>query len=320
MAVMSSSRSLHARHRTWTRRLTDALSEQSSTSVRGQLWVTGSVGRFEAMPGSDLETIAVSGGEESARRVRAEMSGINLGTHPLYAESSPISAADRRFTMTGEHWRDAAVQWARNPAENLGVVQLGLLVDSRPLSPVKDSSPSNTLLPDLAISACSQHTGVLDEILHDTLSTESYYPNRIRAVVRNDIQFSIKHRIVVPAVKIARWTSIRLGVLGSTCRTTSTIERFYAAERRGGLELRDVQWASLADAFSESMGILWDVRARGNDPHLESGSPTGEPVMLSSLSVSERTILKESAREVAGAQRQLRFLADSGFLKSSELT
>ena len=269
------------------------------------------------MPGSDIETLAVVANHGFAGRVRAEAATISLRAAPFYADSSPIFASDSRFVLPTEQWKHAAFEWAKRPDRSLGVVHLGLLADARMLQEPDGMSrdSSATFLPDLAFAACSRHPTVIDEILHDSLAVSSTYPNRIRAMVRTDIQYSIKNRVLVPVVKLARWTAVRQAALGYPHRAGETSERLRNARDSALPELRDLHWSAITEAYEAARSILWDVRARVDDADGPSTAPTGQEVSLSTLTIPQRSTLKDAVREIAGAQRQLRFLHESGSLR-----
>ncbi|MBB1025408.1 hypothetical protein G6019_13445, partial [Dietzia sp. DQ12-76] len=202
------------RARAWSDAVRRELTARLGPSVSPAVWVTGSVGRGEAVPGSDLETLAVvvdpgDPGRPDDRTVRRAVASTDLSHEPWFAETSPASAADPRLIRSVAGWTRAADGWADAPARDLGVVHLGLLSDARPLT---DDHDDPGLLPRIAVRAVADHPVILTDILADALSTRASVPSRLTRALRSDPVVDLKHCVLTPVVKLARWAALRAGV------------------------------------------------------------------------------------------------------------
>lgn len=267
--------------------------------------MTGSVGRGEAVPGSDLESLAVvTESDGSSRTVRHAVASVDLSRAPWFAETSPASAADPRLARTRPDWTAAALGWAADPARDLGVVHLGLLADARPLL---DGNADPALLPRLAVDAVRSHPDVLTHVLADALSTRAAVPSRLTRALRADPVVDLKAAVLTPAVKVARWAALRAGVTD-----TGTDARL---ERAGDPDVLPAEaWESLRAAARTAARIRWDVRLRSAGRGTDDDGPGSDSVPLSQLTTSERAELRAAAREISGAQRTLDFLRSAGHL------
>lgn len=306
---MAPSRDPHdERARAWSDGLRRELAARLGPAVAHAVWVTGSVGRGEAVPGSDLESLAVvcdpgdpgDPGDPDDRAVRRAVASTDLSRAPWFAETSPASAADPRLIRTRAGWSTAADGWAAAPARDLGVVHLGLLADTRPLT---DGHGDPELLPRLAARSVRTHPGILTDILADTLSTRASVPSRLTRTLRSDPVVDLKASVLTPVVKLARWAALRVGVT-----STSTDGRLeLAADPR---VLPADRWDSLRVAARVTARLRWEVRLRSG-----SDGPGTDRVPLSVLTTAERAGLRSAAREIAGAQRTLDYLRSSGGLR-----
>ncbi|MET3860693.1 CBS domain-containing protein [Dietzia sp. 2505] len=309
---MAPSRDPHdERARAWSDGLRRELAARLGPAVAHAVWVTGSVGRGEAVPGSDLESLAVVGDyddprdhddprDPDARAVRRAVASTDLSRDPWFAETSPASAADPRMVRTLAGWSTAADGWAGAPARDLGVVHLGLLADARPLT---DGHGDPELLPRLAARAVRTQPAVLTDILADALSTRASVPSRLTRTLRSDPVVDLKDSVLTPVVKLARWAALRAGVT-----STSTDARLeLASDPR---VLPPDQWESLRVAAAVTARLRWEIRLRAG-----SDGPGTDRVPLSVLTTAERAGLRSAAREIAGAQRTLDYLRSSGELR-----
>lgn len=288
-----------ARTRAWSDDLRRELATRLDPAVADTVWVTGSVGRGEAVPGSDLESLAVVD-HQDPRAVRRAVAATDLSTPPWFAGTSAVSAADARFIRTRAGWSGAAGDWADTPARNLGVVHLGLLADARPLT---DDRRDPDLLQCMAVDAVRAHPAVLADVLADALSTRASVPSRLGRTIRGDPVVDLKTAVITPVVKIARWSALRAGV--TTTGTGSRLE--LAADPR---MLPTDRWESLRAAARFVTGLRWDVRLRA-DPD----GPGTDRVPLSVLTTAERAGLRSVAREISGVQRTLDYLRYTGQIR-----
>lgn len=295
---MSSSRArVDERARRWSAALRRELLARLDPQVAAAVWVTGSVGRGEAVPGSDLESLAVVVDGPGALAVRRAVATTDLSAPPWFAATSTASAADPRLVRTRDEWSATADGWAGTPARDLGVVHLGLLADARPLT---DTHGDADLLPRLAADAVRSHPTVLADILADALSARALVPSGLRHTFRGDPVVDLKAAVLTPVVKIARWAALRAG---STA--TGTDDRLEQAADPGVLSAD--RWESLRAAARMAARLRWDVRLRA-DPD----GPGSDRIPLSDLTAAERAGLRSAAREIAGVQRTLDYLRSAG--------
>lgn len=291
------------RARAWSDGLRRALADLLGPRA-GDVWATGSVGRGEAVPGSDLESLAVVSDPGLSRAVRHAVAAADLSAAPWFAETSAASAGDPRLVRTADDWRAAALGWAADPARDLGVVHLGLLADARPLA---EGAADPGLLPGLAVDAVRAHPAVLADVLADALATRAAVPSRLTRALRADPVVDLKAAVLTPVVKLARWAALRAGVTA-----TATGTRLEAAADPDVLPAD--AWAGLREAARAAARIRWDVRLRAGGEG-DGGGPGADAVPLSALTSSERAGLRAAAREIAGAQRTLDYLRSAGGLR-----
>lgn len=299
---MAPSRDPHAeRARAWSDGLRRELAARLGTVVAHAVWVTGSVGRGEAVPGSDLESVAVVD-DPGDRLVRRAIASTDLSPAPWFAETSTASAADPRLVRTRAGWSTASDGWAGAPARDLGVVHLGLLADARPLT---DDHDDHDFLPRLAAHSVRAHPAVLADVLADALSTRASVPSRLTRNLRSDPAVDLKASVLTPVVKLARWAALRAGVTATS--TDSRLE--LAADPR---VLPADQWEALRAAAGVTARLRWEVRLRA-----ESEGPGTDLFPLSTLTTAERAGLRSAAREIAGVQRTLDYLRSAGEFRES---
>lgn len=300
------------RARAWSDALRRELAVHLDPAVARAVWVTGSVGRGEAVPGSDLESLAVvvdPPHAPDARAVRRAVADTDLAGAPWFAETSAASAADPRLVRTRAEWSAAADDWAAAPARNLGVVHLGLLADARPLTdgqlhtdarPLTDERSEPDFLPALAARAVRAHPAILTDVLADALATRASVPSRLGRTFRADPVVDLKPAVVTPVVKLARWAALRAGVTATATETRLELAADPAV-------LPSDRWDALRAAARFVARLRWEVRLRA-DPD----GPGTDRVALSALTTVERAGLRSAAREIAGAQRTLDYLRSTG--------
>lgn len=284
------------RPRAWSDGLRRELAARLDPAVATAVWVTGSVGRSEAVPGSDLESLAVVV-DPDTRAVRRAVAATDLSGAPWFAETSAASAADPRLVRTAAGWSAAADGWAADPARDLGVVHLGLLADACPLT---DGHDDPELLPRLAVGAVRAHPTVLADVLADALATRASVPSRLRVPTRADPVVDLKATVLTPVVKLARWAALRAGVTA-----TATDARLDLGADPDVLPAD--RWEALREAARVAARLRWEVRLRA-----DADGPGTDRVPLSRLTAAERAGLRAAAREIAGAQRTLDYLRSTG--------
>lgn len=269
----------------------------------GWTWVvSGSVGRGEAIPGSDVETLMVvddevdDAGKTDLMARAADVHAV-MERCGLLPDPNGVLASRGRFCRRRASWAESAERWCATPAEDRGVVMAGLLVDS---ADVLDPTGGGVELRSQTIEAALQHPAVLRAMLQDATSSRAGIPSRLRVFASQSDTVDLKAAAVDPIVKIARW-----GALSAGSQATATLDRLIDA---AGAKILDIDDAStLKDCYLSLSRIRWRTRAGS---WIDTGR-VSEDVSLSELAPQERAALRTVGHEVSGIRRKLNFLAST---------
>lgn len=269
----------------------------------GWTWfVSGSVARGEAIPGSDVETlIALDNGVDDAGKVTllalaAEVHAL-LERCELRPDTNGVLASRGRFCRRRANWAEWIERWCDEPAEDRGVVMTGVLADA---TGVHDLAHGEDELRTLTGGAARHHPAARRAMLQDATAVRAAIPSRLRILATQDDRVDLKLAAVDPIVKIARWAALSAG---STA--LSTLDRLDDAGRAQILEIDDT--STLRDCFLSLTRIRWRTR----DGAWTTGEPITERVSLSALAPAERAAIRTVAREVGGIRRKLAYLAST---------
>jgi CBS domain-containing protein len=273
----------------------------------GWTWfVSGSVARGEAIPGSDVETlIALDDGVDDAGKavvleLAAEVHAL-LERCELRPDANGVLASRGRFCRRRANWAERIERWCAEPAEDRGVVMTGLLADA---TGVLDRAHSEDELRALTVEAEQRHPAARRAMLQDATAVRATIPSRLRTFATHDDRVDLKLAAVDPIVKIARWAALSAG-----SNALSTLERLNDAATAKVLDADDA--SILRDCFFSLSRLRWRVRAGT----WMKGEPVTERVSLSALGPAERAALRTVAREVGGVRRKLAFLASTSSLR-----
>jgi CBS domain-containing protein len=260
-----------------------ALTARWSAALRGRLdaslAATGSVGRGEATPTSDLDVIRLSSGP-TPRFTALLADGVT-------ADAAGVSPSSTVLPTTRAAWATAVTDWCARPGADRGVVKTALLADAA-------DEVSH------AAAAAVPGTPMVTEMLRDALS---HTPPRTRGILRAD-SLSLKTDLITPVVKIARWAA-----LSSGSTTRGTVGRLTDAVAAGVLDHDDA--AALDAAYREGLSLSLDL-ALGIGPTRVVGR-RGR-VMFSALPGDRSRRLRHSVEDLRGLQRILRYrLSTSSF-------
>jgi CBS domain-containing protein len=263
-----------------------ALTARWSAALRDRLdaplAATGSVGRGEATPASDLDVIRLTPGPTPQYSA--------LLADGVTADAEGISPSSTALPTTRTAWATAVTTWCASPAQDRGVVKTGLLADAA--DPVGNISSA-------AVSEVPG-TPMVTEMLRDALS---HTPPRSRGLFRAD-SLSLKADLLTPVVKIARWASL---CSGSTARDTVT--RLADATAAGLLDYSDA--AALGASYRAGLALSFDL-AVGIGP-TRVFERHGR-VMFSALPGERSQLLRHAVEDLRGIQRTLRYrLSTSSF-------
>lgn len=258
-------------------------------------FVSGAVGRGEAVPGSRLETlVSLSDDVDDAGKARAlvlaadvhavlERCGLPLDGHGVLASRS-------RFCRRDVSWEDGIERWAADPAADRGVVMIGLLADAWS---VTEAARGERLRP-LVIAAARRHAAARTAMLRDASSARAGIPSRLRILATQDDRVDLEAAVIDPIVKIARW-----GALSAGSHALSTTDRLNHAAAGSVIDTDDA--STLCDCYGALSRIRWSRRTA---PWL-AGGPVDDTVSMSGLAPQERATIRTVAREVGAVRRKL---------------
>lgn len=282
-------------------------------------FVSGSVARGEAAPGSDVETMvalsdAVSDERKVALMARAAEVHALLERCGIQGDGNGVLASRPRFCRRMASWTEGIERWAADPREDRGVVMTGLMADAAAVG-LADAAVAG--LADAAVAG--RHPGIAEDVLRahtveaarrhyaarqamldDATTLRAGFPSRLRIFSRHADTVDMKAAMVDPVVKIARWAGLSAGSVA-----VSTLGRLDAAGAANILDAEDV--STLHECFLWLTRFRWRLRA---GPWLQ-GRPVSDVVTLADIAPHERAVLRGVHREVAGISRKLTFLAST---------
>jgi CBS domain-containing protein len=274
-------------------------------------FVSGSVARGEAAPGSDVETMvalsdAVSDERKVALMARAAEVHALLERCGIQGDGNGVLASRPRFCRRMASWTEGIERWAADPREDRGVVMTGLMADAAAVG-LADAAASGRhpgiaedVLRAYTVEAARRHYAARQAMLDDATTLRAGFPSRLRIFSRHADTVDMKAAMVDPVVKIARWAGLSAGSVA-----VSTLGRLDAAGAANILDAEDV--STLHECFLWLTRFRWRLRA---GPWLQ-GRPVSDVVTLADIAPHERAVLRGVHREVAGISRKLTFLAST---------
>lgn len=272
-----------------------AIGETADLPAARFAWITlGSVARREAMPSSDLDTAmswADSGEQDAPRylRIAARVHEI-LDACALPADRNGALASSRRFARSRSDWATAARQWMAEPLADEGLLMSSLLVDGR----VIWGEPGLHTVPMAYRRMRTDHPEALRLQLLDALSTRVWQRPFRSVLTRRAGTLDLKKHALTPVVNLARWGGLSVGMASATTPARLT-----------GAAANDLLTAQDASVLAEVFGLLQRIRLRHQVDQIVAGRAPGDVVDLGELTPLNRSLLAESAREVAAVQRRI---------------
>jgi CBS domain-containing protein len=265
-------------------------------------FVSGSVARGEAAPGSDVETMvvlddAVDDEGRVALLARAADVQALLERCGIRGDANGVLASRPRFCRRLVSWNKGIEEWTTDPSQDRGVVMTGLLADST-AAPGQARMRDDMLRAQTA-AAVTRSYPVRRAMLQDATALRAGFPSRLRMFTSGGDTVDLKRAAVDPVVKIARWAALSAG-----SSALSTLDRLDAAAN-GVLDPDDA--SSLHDCFEWLLRFRWRRRA---GPWLRE-EKVSDVVALPETAPQERAVLRSVAREVAGISRKLTYLAST---------
>jgi CBS domain-containing protein len=270
----------------------------------GWTWfVSGSVARGDAVPGSDVETL-IALDDDVDESHKTDVMALAAEVHAmlercgLRPDDNGVLASRSRFCRRWSSWAEGIERWCADPESDRGVVMTGLLTDAaRVCDPV---TAVDQQLRTQALAAARRHPVARRAMLQDATAVRATIPSRLRIFATNADTVDLKLAAVDPIVKIARWAALSAGSEAMT-----TMERLNDGVAANVLDTEDA--SCLRSCYESLSRLRWRTRT---GPWL-AGEPVGDTVSLSAMAPQERAALRTVAREVGGIRRKLNFLAST---------
>jgi CBS domain-containing protein len=293
------SRMIASIHDTVTRRLIEFAHADLGPPTVPYTWLaTGSFGRFEPFPSSDVDSAIAWDGPDDDAEVRRAMAALaervldDLAACGFGPDTKGAVASNSLFARSIEEWERAARSWVEHPDRDRGLLLLSVVVESDPvwgatsvadrLAKAFTTAPGReTMLVRLAAAALLVRppTGFLrNVVLHSS--------GERRGVL------DIKRHGLMPIDALARWSGLSAGVTAASTRA-----RLKASEEAGALRAADA--ASLREAFE----LFSALRMEHQVTQLRAGEDPDNLIEPKTLTALTRTSLKEAFRAVARVQR-----------------
>ena len=293
------SRTLASLHDSVTRRLIElAQAEPGAPPVRFTWLATGSFGRREPFPCSDVDCALAWEGADDSADLQALMTALarrvlaGLAACGFPPDGHGAVASSRLFARSVAGWRAAAGSWARDPDRGRGLMLLSVVVESDPVW-------GATTAPEALAAAFA---GVPDrEQLLGMLAATALAERPPTGFLRHFVLHSsgerkrvldIKRGGLLPIEALARWSGLAAGVTAASTRA-----RLSASEAAGTLSADDA--ATLRDAFE----LVCALRMEHQVEQLRAGQAPDDLIDPRTLTPLTRTALKDSFRAVARVQR-----------------
>jgi CBS domain-containing protein len=292
-------RTIASIHDTITRRLIELAHEELGAPPLPYTWLaTGSFGRREPFPSSDVDSALAWDGPDDDRELRQRMRALaervleGLAASGLEPDHQGAVASSPLFARSIEAWEAAARSWVEHPDRDRGLMLLSVVVESDPvwgattaaerLAAAFARTPDREfMLRRLAAAALAERppTGFLRHfVLHSSGERKGV--------------LDIKHGGLLPIEALARWSGLAAGVSAASTRA-----RLEASEKAGTLAAADA--AVLRDAFE----LVCELRMEHQVAQLRAGEPPDDLIDPKSLTPLTRGALKDAFKAVAGVQR-----------------
>ncbi|HVG76378.1 MAG TPA: putative nucleotidyltransferase substrate binding domain-containing protein [Thermoleophilaceae bacterium] len=292
-------RAITSVHDVVTRRLIEFAEDELGRPPVPYTWLaTGSFGRFEPFPNSDVDCAIAWDGPDDDLELRRTM--ITLAARVLEGleacgfppDSNTVVASNPLFARSIDEWERAATTWVEQPDQDKGVLLLSVVVESDPVWGPTDAAarlanafahaPNRRLmLRRLAAAAVAVRppTGFLrDFVLHSSGERKGV--------------LDIKRGGLLPVDNLARWSGLRAGVSAASTRA-----RLRASRDAGTLTAEQAN--TLRDAFELFCLLRMEHQVR----QLRDGERPDNLIAPRSLTPVTRSALKEAFRAVARVQQ-----------------
>ena len=292
-------RAIASMHDTVTQRLIEFAHRDLAPPPVPYTWLaTGSMGRFEAFPSSDVDSALAWDGPDDDLELRRAMAALaervleGLAASGFEPDTKGALASNPLFARSIDEWERAARAWVEDPDRDRGLLLLSVVIESDAVwgsttvaahlaRAFVDAPDRKLMLRRLAQAALAERppTGFLRNfVLHSSGERKG--------------ALDIKRRGLMPVEALARWSGLRAGVAAASTRA-----RLKASLEAGTLSPDDA--ANLRDAFE----LFSALRMEHQVAQLREGADPDDLIEPASLAPLARTSLKEAFRAVARVQR-----------------
>jgi CBS domain-containing protein len=259
---------------------------------------TGSYGRREPFPSSDVDSALAWEGPDDDRGLREALRALvqrvvdGLAAGGLHSDPQGAVATSPLFARSADAWQRAVSGWVNDPDRDRGLMLFNVVVES-------DAASGSTAVAARIAEACVRARGperMLDRLLAAALAerppTGFLRDFVLHSTGEREGVLDIKRGGLLPIESLARWAGLAAGV-----GAASTPARLRAAEVAGTLEAGDA--AVLRDALE----LMSELRMEHQVEQLRAGRRPDNLIQPKSLPPLTRTSLKEAFRAVARVQR-----------------
>jgi CBS domain-containing protein len=288
-------RTIASIHDSVTRRLIELAHDELGPPPVPYTWLaTGSFGRFEPFPGSDVDcALAWEGDGELRSRMTsiAERVLEGLAASGLRLDRQGALASSPLFARSIDEWEAAARSWVEEPDRNRGLMLLSVVVESEPVW-------GATTAAERLSAAFARHPdreAMLRRLAAAALAERPPTGFRRHLVLSSSGErrvLDIKRAGLLPIEALARWSGLAAGV-----GAASTRARLDASAQAGTLSAEDA--ASLRTAFE----LVCALRMEHQVEQLRAGEAPDDLIHPRSLPPLTRRALKDAFRAVAAVQR-----------------
>jgi CBS domain-containing protein len=306
LGASSISRAIASIHDACTRRMIEfAHTELGQPPVRYTWMATGSFGRFEPFPSSDVDSALAWDGPDDDPEIRRWMA--TLADHVLAGlercgfapDTKGAVASNPLFARSVEEWERSARTWVEHPDKGRGLLLLSVVVESdavwgstamaerlaRAFAEAPDRKLVLRRLAQAAVAARPPTGFIRDFVLHSSGERKGV--------------LDIKRRGLLPIESLARWSGLRAGVSAASTRA-----RLRASAEAG--TLTEEEGTNLRDAFDLFSALRMEHQIR----QLRDGVDPDNLIKPERLAAIARTSLKEAFRAVARVQRRVATVYD----------
>jgi CBS domain-containing protein len=292
------SRAIASVHDSTARRLIDLAHEDLGPPPVPYTWLaTGSFGRFEPFPSSDVDSALAWDGPDADVELRGWMQTLavrvlaELSASGFQSDTKGAVASSPLFARSIEAWEAAARSWVEDPDRDRGLMLLCVVVES---DPVWGSTTAAARIAK-AFARDRNRRLLLRRLAQAALAARpptGFRRHRVLLWSGEGKVLDIKRSGLLPIESLARWSGLAAGVAAASTRA-----RIEASEAAGTLTAEDA--AVLRGAFE----LVCELRMEHQVGQLRSGKAPDDLIDPTGLTPLTRSALKEAFRAVARIQR-----------------